>query len=100
MNAQAMAGDYRSPDPHPGYCGDDRGWVRSDFNTEGHCPCFNKSLGSCPARQQVVIGNVDEQLVPPDLIEATSIVEGGRQQQACDVRASTGREGEMAVDVA
>lgn len=100
MNAQAMAGDYRSPDPHPGYCGDDRGWVRSDFNTEGHCPCFNKSLGSCPARQQVVIGNVDEQLVLPDLIEATSIVEGGRQQQACDVRASTGREGEMAVDVA
>jgi hypothetical protein len=73
--------------------------VRNDFNTQSHCPCFNKSLGFCAARQQVVISNVDKQLVVPDGIEA-AVVKAGSQQQARDVGAGIGREGEMIVDVA
>lgn len=73
--------------------------MRNDFNTQSHCPCFNKSLGFCSARQQVVIGDVDKQLVVPDCIK-DAIVKAGCQQQACDVGASIGREGKMIVDVA
>ena len=56
-----------SQSPYLGSCGDNRGWVRNDTNTQCHGPGFNKSPSSLPAGQQVVIGYVDKQFVVPDL---------------------------------
>lgn len=93
-------GSSRSQSPYPGGCGDNCGWVRNDTNTQCHCPCFNKSPSSLPARQQVVISYVDKQFVVPDLIKPTGIVEASRKKQACNVGPGVGREGEVTVDVA
>lgn len=74
--------------------------MRNDTNTQCHGPSFNKSPSSLPARQQVVIGYVDQQFVVPDLIKPTSIVKASGQDQACNIRPSVGRESEMTVDIA